>query len=970
MAYRSLIEQWFPAAIVGAESTRERAASSALPPINFIHLWFGRKPLAASRFAALASALPAWPEEHEHGEDVERVRQVLEASFPEGPAGYRKWFLRAFGITGDPVQARRSIQSAVSRGERTQGNAYGYPRAYEATPSDEAVTTIRELCSARTGRPSRVTLLDQFAGGGSIPFEAARLGFDTIAAELNPVASAVLAATVTVPFEQGPVVAELLNRYGERWVALVGQELAPYFWQQTPGEASSYVWAHAIPCPSTGHLTPLLNSCWLADTKKQRLAIALDAHPATGQIDRRLVEGPRAAEIGDRSYYGGGAGISLFTGDPIPSTYIKDQALRGRMQEFLLAIPYTRPGAKGREYRLPTFEDLACVDAAGKHLEHLRMEWEVADLIPDEAIEPGMETSRCLKFGWTHWRQWYTRRQLLTLGTYVKCARDVIGEARRTDGDSAARALSVYLALTISKAANYDCRGTIWDTGREKAVHKMTMRNFAFFPRFMEFEAARSLPSWLFEQMTDALDGVLRLTDRRSMLLDSDHPLRASVLNEDAADLASIPTDSVDLIVCDPPYDDAIAYGELSDFFYVWTKRVLRDTWPELSARSSADKQAEVAVNPALFAAVATRKNARAKGPGKTKDELARAHFEDRLAAAMREANRVLRPDGVMTVMYTHSGVQAWDTLGRTLLDAGFEIRSAWPVHTEGDNNLMQRNKNAVKSAILLTCRPRTSQQTAFWDDIRGEVASTAATAARRYAADGLIGVDLTVAAFGPVLSVLSRNWPVLTGALAADGSDEIIQPERALQVARAEVAAFKKSLFLDGRGLDLDPPSDWWLLAWTDFGRREFPFDEARKLGLALHLEAEDITGHRLATSRGGRVTLLTPAERWASGAVERAPAGDAPLVDLLHALMVVYDQDGLAEASRWMDGVPRTRGERFRAFVQAALKALPRARDSSGAWLLPEARILDSMAQTIFTGVELPPDPLETPEQASLFD
>ena len=129
----------------------------------------------------------------------------------------------------------------------------------------------------------------------------------------------------------------------------------------------------------------------------------------------------------------------------------------------------------------------------------------------------------------------------------------------------------------------------------------------------------------------------------------------------------------------------------------------------------------------------------------------------------------------------------------------------------------------------------------AYWAEIRGDV-ERGGGSATRFAVQGIVGVDLTLATYGPVLSVLSRRWPVYTGELDNNGDPEVLRPDIALDLAREKVATLKKRGLLGGRDVDFDRVTDWWLFAWNDFRAAEFPFDEARKLSLQLHLDVEDI--------------------------------------------------------------------------------------------------------------------------------
>ena len=191
---RALIEDWLPIRAVSVESQRERGASSALPPLYFLHVWWARRPLTASRAAVLGSVLPAWSAEWP--DDLLRICPTEK--------DYREWFVRLLGIRGDPVAARKRILAANEKRIKLK-KAYDGPRAFTVGPDTEQIEDLRRLLAYRWGTEVP-TLLDPTAGGGSIPFESVRFGLPTKANELNPVASFILEATLTTarPFRPRP----------------------------------------------------------------------------------------------------------------------------------------------------------------------------------------------------------------------------------------------------------------------------------------------------------------------------------------------------------------------------------------------------------------------------------------------------------------------------------------------------------------------------------------------------------------------------------------------------------------------------------------------------------------------------------------------------------------------------------------------------------------------------------------------
>jgi len=287
----------------------------------------------------------------------------------------------------------------------------------------------------------------------------------------------------------------------------------------------------------------------------------------------------------------------------------------------------------------------------------------------------------------------------------------------------------------------------------------------------------------------------------------------------------------------------------------------------------------------------------------------------------------------------------------------------------ESEHSLHQARKNAASSTILLTCRKRGSTAPAYWADIRGEVAAAARSAAAELSADGLVGIDLTLATFGPVLSVLSRNWPVYSGELGADGAPQVLRPDVALDLAREEVARLKKRGLLGGRELSFDPVTYWWLLAWSDFGAAEFPAGEALKLSIATHLDLDDLAKqHKVVRATSGTVTLLSPAQRRTARGLDPQAATWPTMLDALHALMLTYEDDGLAAARSWLDRTGRGDDPRFADLVEAAIGAVPRARDK-GELVRPEARTLEGLRATLFDHIPAPPEAKTAPAPMRLF-
>ena len=940
---RVLIEEWLPVDTIGAESMRDASAAQK-PPLNRLHVWWARRPLTTSRAAILASVLPAWSDDWP---------AALKRRFPTA-GSYHEWFVRACGILGDPVAARQLIELHRAGLLRLNGNPYKHPRAFTVSPDADTLSTVRELLELAWGK-GRLHVVDPFAGGGSIPFEALRYGFAVTASDLNPVAVSILQATLAHPFRFGASLVQHLQTWGRRFHEAVRERLEPFFPEEADGTAHAYLWARTVRCPHTGKPIPLSPNWWLVHGDEP-VAVRPVFDPAADEATFEIVRGRRACEAAepDRGTVRKGNAVSPWAhGQAVDGDYIKAEAQAGRMGQQLYAVAVKRGGG-GFDFRPPTEADREAVAAAGQELERRLPAWESASIVPGEPIPLGNKTSEPHRYGMRCWRDVFSPRQLLAMCTMVAVYREVAAEVPEELGPEKAEAVLTYLAFAIDKAADYSSRLCPWDPSRSKVVHAFDRHDFSFKWSFAEFDAARNLAPWVVAQVVDAYRGLARLASPEGLLGEGARAAKATVMNASAADLAALADGSVDHICVDPPYEANVMFAELADFFYVWQKRTLGTVYPHLYRTELTNKDDEAVANEARFREVASRRRRSA--------DLAQEDYRNKMTAAFREMHRVLRDDGVLTVMFTHKSTAAWDSLASALIEAGFTIRAAWPVHTESEHSLHQAGKNAAQSTILLACRKRSDGGgSVWWDDLSGEVRRVAREVAERFHRQGIRGVDLYIATFGPALSVISRQWPVLTAeADPVTGEPRTLRPETALDLARAEVLRLRKQGLLLGRDVQFDPVTDWYLAAWDAFQAEKFPADEARKLALALGLDIERdlVREHRVLQKKAKDVVIVEPRGRRREGVVDPEATAFRTLLDAAHTAMLVYLEDGSEACRRFLARSGLLQDGRFRDCLQAMLNAIPRVR-KRGEFVRPEATALDAMRLAFYPDLELPPEP-----------
>ncbi|MEB3118523.1 MAG: DUF559 domain-containing protein, partial [Limnothrix sp.] len=417
---------------------------------------------------------------------------------------------------------------------------------------------------------------------------------------------------------------------------------------------------------------------------------------------------------------------------------------------------------------------------------------------------------------------------------------------------------------------------------------------------------------------------------------------------------------SIDAIVTDPPYYATLQYAELSDFFYVWMKRTLGDVFPDLFWMELTDKDREAVANPSRF-----------RNMGEPPEVLANRDYEAKMAMAFGEYYRVLRDDGVMTVQFNHKDSGAWDVLAKSLIDAGFEITASWAVSTENPQNLHQAQKNSVSSTVLLVCRKRDPNAgQAWWDDLRPEVANLVAKRAPEFEQNDITGIDLYLSAFGPALNVFSRHYPIL------ESSGNELRPEEAFAEARKAIANYRFQTLAHTDTAGFDPLTTWYMLAWDAFRAREFPFDDARQLALAVGgFNVADLAKtHKLIDSTSGTCKFLTPGQRFKKRAfsVSEADFASRHLIDSLHAMIAIYEEEGAIQpVRRFLRSTGLLTNDLFMRSWEVALRVIPRIRDERKR--IPEEKALADLwlaleeiqAKVTYQQTELAIDP----QQIDLF-
>jgi putative DNA methylase len=334
-----------------------------------------------------------------------------------------------------------------------------------------------------------------------------------------------------------------------------------------------------------------------------------------------------------------------------------------------------------------------------------------------------------------------------------------------------------------------------------------------------------------------------------------------------------------DAVVIDPPYADNVPYADLADFFYVWLRRTVGDLYPEAFQGTLTPKDEEAVVNPARF------------GGRKQGEQIAQKHYGRLMEASFAEIYRVLKPEGTAVVMFTHRSTEAWESLIRSLLDAGLYPTASWPVHTEMEASTHQRGKGAIQSTILMACRRRPENAPIGWyERVRAELEQAIPERLSAFWKAGISGADFFISAIGPAVGVFGRYRKVMR----PDGGEVTVGD--LLDEARGIVTTYA----LERLGLArLDEPTRFYVLYRWAYGGEELSYDEANKLAKSTGAELDKLEReYRLVQRRGDLVQVPPFSKRYQDAgfrksidkALEDGEWVLLPEIDQLHVMLYAW--------------------------------------------------------------------------------
>lgn len=880
---KRLIEVSLPLQAISAQSAREKSIRHG--HISTLHIWWARRPLAAMRAAILASLLPA-PDTDEEREKLEQL-----------------------------------IATIVDWDQVKEGN-------------NPAIERARELIrQAYPDRPPR--LLDPFMGGGATGLEALRLGCETHAVELNPVAHIIELCTLVYPqkygqpevrlVQQGAMeveaevnpLAEDVKRWGE-WVLERAREKIGHLYENPEGEETivGYLWARTVQCPNPACRAemPLVRQWWLARRPGRRIALnpVVDQEAKQVEFEVVKVKGSDEFDPSDGTTRRGAA-VCLVCGQSVDGVFLQEQGKAGQFGQRLMAIIYDQPET-GKGYRSATEVDVRLFAKAEKELQELKEG--ATGSIPDEPLNPlrpsasARGLSAVTRYGLRTFGDLYNHRQQLALLTLCDSTQSAY-DAMLASGVGAerARAIATYIAIAIDRIADYNSSLCAWANHGEYAGHTFTRQALPMIWDYAELNPfSGSTGDW-----SGALDWIKRVIEHTAQASD-----KAALVQQGSATRLLFPDNSFDTIVTDPPYYDAIPYADISDFFYVWLKRSIGFLYLDLFRTPLTPKSAEI-----------IQHTARHGG-----DELAaRVFYEKEMTKAFMESHRVLSQEGIFVIVFAHKSTTAWETFISSLLESGLVVTASWPLHTEMSTRARARDTASLASSIFIVCRPRVAERDGYLDDVREELAAVIRERLDFFWRQGIRGADFFISAIGPAVSVFGRYSQVYRLDGSPVGVDTLLDLVQELVSTYALDRILNTSASLSaGSGAaqvaGVDAASRYYLLHRWAYGRNKIPFDDAMRLAMALGADVSALMEQRgILKQRGENVQLLGPRDR---AEVSRLGLPDrtgrlAPLIDVLHRAATLWEQGERRELAEFLARGAAGREERLRLVAQTLVDILP---------------------------------------------
>lgn len=918
---KRFIEESFPVKEVSFYSAKEKNIRHG--HISTLHIWWARRPLAASRSTAFAALVPA-------------------TDYEEGNKFYDKYRKKLIAILRKDGWAQ--ITEKSTNYELVKHFIITLCKWENSNDKDIIELARAMILDYNNGVPPKT--LDPFGGGGSIPLECLRLGCETYSNDLNPVAVLIQKCTLEYPQKYGKPgyvereVEEIENgeyvkkkkqiyvenvlledvKYWGNWVLEEAKkELAQFYPPDPDGSIPvGYIWARTIPCqnPGCGAEIPLMRQFWLAKKPKKKVAlfpyvegkevkfkIVGDGYekwpknfdPDKATINKAIVNCPQCNSV-------------------VENIYLREQLIK-KSSNRMIAVVTLNPANNEKKYRVPNEDDINSFKKAKSNLSILNslLSKNIGlTAIPDEFIHTpnGIEYkpdgllynfTPVLLYGMTTWSKIFNDRQLYSILTYIKIIKEIKLKFFDEYDKEYSKSVITYLAISLSRVIDYYNTLCIWDNTQERTVHVFGRQSLSMVWDYSELNPnSDTVGSW--ESMAFR---------RIHKVLSSFYKSSVATVNQNSADSLSFKDDFFDAVFTDPPYYDNIPYADLSDFFYVWLKRIIGEDYSDLFTTPMTPKKNEIIAELPLLRGMRKSEAKELLKTIKTKED-----FENNLKKSFQQIQRVLKPKGITIIVYAHKSTEGWETLTNSLLDSKLVISSAWPISTEQSQRLRANDSAALASSIYIVCRKIDRQPTAFYNDVKEETKNYLSKKLDRLWNEGISGADFFIAAIGSSIEVFGKYKSVI------DFEGNVIRANKLLEDVRIIVTDYAvKKILHNGFATGISELTRYYVLCRWEFKAAKIPFDEANKLAHSCHIELADFWQTKSLIKKDKEfVLILGPQDR------EIDDLNDSgELIDVLHYAIKLWEKGKKVEMQKMLNETGYAKSDAFFRVAQAIAETLP---------------------------------------------